>query len=588
MTASKRKKRAQKVLKDSQTKLPSFSARRWTLLTLLGLSGLVLVWKAVDQQIFETDFLQREGQRRHLRVVEVSAHRGMITDRLGEPLAISSPVDSVWANPWVLAPERFALAPLAQVLGKKTDDLRQLLARRSNRSFVYLKRRVNPDLAERLNKVLEKHEISGVGLQREYRRFYPAGEVFAHVVGFTNVDDKGQEGLELAYENWLQGVPGKKRVIRDGQARVVRDVESIRVPVNGRDLALSLDRRLQFLAYRELKAAVKHNKAKSGSAVMLDVRTGEVLAMVSQPAYNPNGSKSGRRGRFRNRALTDVFEPGSTMKPFTVAAALETGRYDPDTKIDTRPGVLKVGRYKVKDIRNYGVIDVSTVIAKSSNVGVSKIAMGLSEEELWSFFSSMGFGESAETGFPGEASGQLTPPGGWAKIDHATLSFGYGLSVTPMQLAQAYGVLAADGVRRPVSLLRIDQAPKGTRVLSRKTARAVRTMMKAVVSPAGTAPGAAVAGYQVAGKTGTVKKSISGGYADDRYMAVFAGMAPASDPRLVMIVMIDEPRAGKYYGGQVAAPVFSKVMAGALRLLNIPPDAVHQDGARLAASGGAG
>ncbi len=587
MAGTKRKKRAEKVRRDSQVTAPSYGARRWVLLSLLIFAGSALIWRAVDQQIFETDFLKSEGQRRHLRIVEVPAHRGMITDRAGEPLAISTPVDSVWANPWVLAPERFALAPVAGVLGMKNGDLRQLLARRSDRSFVYLKRRINPDRAEKLQAVLDKHHIEGVGLQREYRRFYPAGEVFAHVVGFTDVDDRGQEGLELSYENWLRGIPGRKRVIRDGQARVVRDVESIQAPVTGRDLALSLDRRLQFLAYRELKAAVRHNKAKSGSAVILDVKTGEVLAMVNQPAYNPNRSKAGRRDRFRNRALTDVFEPGSTMKPFTIAAALESGRYKPTTRIDTRPGVLKVGRYQVKDVRDFGLIDVATIISKSSNVGVSKIAMDLSGERLWSFFSSLGFGVSADTGFPGEASGQLTPARRWAKIDQATLSFGYGLSVTPTQLAGAYAVIAADGVRKPVSLLRVDRPPEGERIMSRKTARAVRGMMQAVVSPEGTAPAAAVAGYQVAGKTGTVKKSISGGYADDRYMAVFAGMAPASDPRLVMVVMIDEPSAGQYYGGQVAAPVFSKVMAGALRLLNIAPDALQQDDVRLAAAGGA-
>lgn len=587
MPGTKRKKRAEKVRKDSLAAAPRYRARRWVLLSLLIFAGSALIWRAVDQQIFETDFLKSEGQRRHLRIVEVPAHRGMITDRAGEPLAISTPVDSVWANPWVLAPERFALAPLAGVLGMKSGDLRQLLARRSDRSFVYLKRRINPDRAEKLKAVLDKHHIEGVDLQREYRRFYPSGEVFAHVVGFTDVDDRGQEGLELSYENWLRGIPGRKRVIRDGQARVVRDVESIQAPVTGRDLALSLDRRLQFLAYRELKAAVRHNKAKSGSAVILDAKTGEVLAMVNQPAYNPNRSKAGRRDRFRNRALTDVFEPGSTMKPFTVAAALESGRYEPTTLIDTRPGVIKVGRYKVRDDRDFGLIDVATIISKSSNVGASKIAMDLSGERLWSFFSSLGFGESADTGFPGEASGQLTPARRWAKIDQATLSFGYGLSVTPTQLAGAYAVIAADGVRRPVSLLRVDRPPQEERVMSRKTARAVRGMMQAVVSAEGTAPAAAVAGYRVAGKTGTVKKSISGGYADDRYMAIFAGMAPASDPRLVMVVMIDEPSAGQYYGGQVAAPVFSRVMAGALRLLNIAPDALQQDDVRLAAAGGA-
>ncbi len=562
--------------------LPRYRVRRWFLLSLLGLAAVALVWRAVDQQIFETDFLQNEGQRRYLRVVEMPAHRGMITDRHGATLAISTPVDSVWANPRVLTPDRRVLAPLAKMLGMKTDQLRQLLARRSNRSFVYLRRRINPDLAERVTRWVKAEGIRGVGLQREYRRFYPTGEVFAHVVGFTDVDDRGQEGTELAYDDWLRGVPGRKRVIRDGHARPVRDVESIREPQSGKELALSLDRRLQFLAYRELKRAVKINKARSGSAVILDVRTGEVLAMVNQPAYNPNGSKRGRPGRFRNRAVTDVFEPGSTMKPFTVAAALETGRYRPDTRIDTRPGYLKVGRNRVRDHDDLGVIDVATVLQKSSNVGSSKIALDLSGEQLYGLYAKVGFGEVANTGFPGEASGQLTPWQRWARIDQATLSFGYGLSVSALQLARAYAVLAADGVRRPVSLLRLEQAPEGERVMRPETARAVRAMLERVVGSEGTAPLAAVPGYRVAGKTGTVKKSIGGKYADDRYLALFAGMAPASDPRLVMVVIIDEPSAGKYYGGQVAAPVFSRVMAGALRLLNVAPDALGRDGVRLA------
>ncbi|MES9868678.1 MAG: penicillin-binding transpeptidase domain-containing protein [Sedimenticola sp.] len=582
MAGKKRQKRAAKALKQEKVALPSYRARRWTLLTLMGLASVALVWRAVDQQIFETDFLQTEGERRHLRVVEMSAHRGMINDRHGEPLAISTPVDSIWANPRVLSPDRRVLAPLAKVLGKGTNELRRLLAQRSNRSFVYLQRRVNPDLAEKVMAL----DIDGVELQREFRRYYPAGEIFSHVVGFTNVDDQGQEGLELAFDQWLQGKPGKKRVIRDGRARAVKDVESIQKPTPGKNLTLSLDRRLQFLAYRELKAAVKRHKAKSASAVMLDARTGEVLAMVNQPSYNPNGSKSARGGRFRNRALTDVFEPGSTMKPFTVTAALESGRYRPGSAIDTTPGFYKVGRHQIKDNRNYGKIDVETVLRKSSNVGASKIALDLPREELWNHFFKLGFGDPTNTGFPGEVSGQLTPHLNWTKIDHATLSFGYGLSVTPLQLARAYAVLAADGIRYPVSLLRLEERPRGERVMSVGVARDVRRMLKAVVSTKGTAPEAAVAGYQVAGKTGTVKKITSSGYSEDKYLAVFAGMAPVSDPRLVMVVMIDEPRAGEYYGGQVAAPVFSKVMAGALRLLNVAPDNLPNSSVRLAGLGG--
>ncbi|MES9959893.1 MAG: penicillin-binding transpeptidase domain-containing protein [Sedimenticola sp.] len=582
MAGKKRQKRAAKALKQEKVALPSYRARRWTLLTLMGLASVALVWRAVDQQIFETDFLQTEGERRHLRVVEMSAHRGMIGDRHGEPLAISTPVDSIWANPRVLSPDRRVLAPLAKALGKGTNELRRLLAQRSNRSFVYLQRRVNPDLAEKVMAL----DIDGVELQREFRRYYPAGEIFSHVVGFTNVDDQGQEGLELAFDQWLQGKPGKKRVIRDGRARAVKDVESIQKPTPGKNLTLSLDRRLQFLAYRELKAAVKRHKAKSASAVMLDARTGEVLAMVNQPSYNPNGSKNARGGRFRNRALTDVFEPGSTMKPFTVSAALESGRYRPGTAIETAPGFYKVGRHQIKDIRNYGKIDVATVLRKSSNVGASKIALDLPREDLWSHFFNLGFGDPTNTGFPGEVSGQLTPHLNWTQIDQATLAFGYGLSVTPLQLARAYAVLAADGIRYPVSLLRLEEKPRGERVMSARVARDVRHMLKAVVSAEGTAPEAAVAGYQVAGKTGTVKKITSSGYSEDKYLAVFAGMAPVSDPRLVMVVMIDEPRAGEYYGGQVAAPVFSKVMAGALRLLNVAPDNLPNSSVRLAGLGG--
>jgi cell division protein FtsI (penicillin-binding protein 3) len=375
-------------------------------------------------------------------------------------------------------------------------------------------------------------------------------------------------------------------VLKDGRKQVVKDVESIRAPRAGRDLVLSLDRRLQYLAYRELKAAVKKHKARAGSAVILDVKTGEILAMVNRPSYNPNGSRSSRGGGGRNRALTDVFEPGSAIKPFTVAAALELGRYRPDTRIDTAPGHLKVGRQLVRDSRNYGVIDVSTVIRKSSNVGASRMALDLSAEELWALFARFGFGQGTESGFPGEVFGQLPHFRGWSRFEQATLSFGYGLSVTSLQLARAYASLAADGLLRPTSLLRVDEAPEGEQVISAKTARALRAMLEAVVSSEGTAPLAAVPGYRVGGKTGTARKSVSGGYAKDKYLAIFAGMVPVSHPRLVMVVMIDEPTAGKYYGGQVAAPVFSKVMAGALRLLNIPPDDYGPSGLRLARAGG--
>jgi len=585
MAGEKRKKRAATTLKREQAEMPRYRARRLTLITLLWIAGAAVIWRAVDQQIFETDFLQHEGERRHLRVVEVPAHRGMILERRGEPLAVSTPVDSISVNPRVISTKVKDLTALAKVLGRDVKGLQKQLLQRQDRSFMYLKRRANPDLSERVMQVVRKQKLAGVELQREYRRFYPSGEVFAHVVGFTNIDDKGQEGMELAFDEWLSGTSGSKRVIRDGRARVVADVENIRSPRPGQELALSLDWRVQFMAYRELKAAVSKHKARSGSVVVLDVKTGEVLAMVNQPAFNPNGSKRGS-GRMRNRAMTDLFEPGSTIKPFVVASALEKGIIHTGSKINTTPGRFKVGKNLIKDIRNYGVIDIATVIRKSSNVGISKIALDIPAEELWNSFLGLGFGSSTNSGFPGEVGGRLAAFDQWSKFDHATIAFGYGLSVTPLQLARAYSVLASDGLSRPVTIQRRDTPVEGTRVFSSSTARSVRTMLEAVVSAEGTAPAAAIKGYRVAGKTGTVRKSISGGYSEDRFFSVFAGMAPATDPRLVAVVMIDEPSAGKYYGGQVAAPVFSKVMGGALRLLNVSPDKFPGDSLRMAKSGG--
>jgi cell division protein FtsI (penicillin-binding protein 3) len=572
MTNNRRKKQAQKVRQQETAPLPSYRARRWSLMTLLWAAFSVLVWRAVDQQIFETDFLQQEGQRRHLRVMDVSAHRGMIRDRRGEPLAISTPVESVWANPRRFKPSGAQLVELSRALGRDAREMFDFLRAREDRSFVYLMRRVNPDVARQVMDLVEKEQLQGIGLQREYRRYYPSGEVFSQVIGFTNIDDQGQEGVELAYDEWLQGTPGSKRVIRDGRARAVKDVENIKAPKAGKDLMLSLDWRLQYLAYRELKAAVSANKALSGSAVILDVQSGEVLAMVNQPSYNPNDFGDRRGARLRNRSMTDLFEPGSTMKPFTVAAALEMGKIKPNTRVNTSPGSLRVGDAMITDPNDYGTIDVPTVIRKSSNVGMSKIALDLPGQRLMQMFHDFGFGSPSSSGFPGERNGFLKAGGQTTKLDRAMLSFGYGISVTSLQLARAYAVLAADGIQRPVSLMALDRPPRGERVLSAETTRQVRKMLESVVSRQGTAPQAAIKGYRVAGKTGTAKKSIKGGYADDRFIAVFAGMVPVEKPRLVMVVMVDEPSAGEYYGGQVAAPVFSKVMSGALRILNIPPD----------------
>ena len=546
--------------------------RRRLVLVLFAAGFAALVWRAMDLQVFNQGFLQVQGDARHLRVVTLAAHRGMILDRNGEPLAVSTPVDSVWANPQELATAREYWPALARLLDLDPDQMRRQLEARAGREFVYLKRHVDPTIAAQVRAL----GAPGVALQREYRRYYPDGEVAAQVLGFTDVDDVGQEGLELAYEDWLRGEPGAKRVVKDGKHTIIENVESIRAARPGRDLTLSIDRRIQYLAYRELKTAVQRHKARSGSVVVLDTATGEVLAMVNQPSYNPNNRTRWHPSTLRNRAVTDLFEPGSTLKPFTIAAGLETGQYRPNTPIETTPGFYRVGANLVRDVHNYGALDVTGVIRKSSNVGSAKIALSLDKQVFWSLLHRLGFGSLTASGFPGEASGLLVNHRRWRPIEVATLSFGYGLSVTPLQLAQAYGVLAADGALRPVSFLKLEKAPRAEPVLSARTAQDVRVMLEEAVAPEGTAPAARVAGYRVGGKTGTVRKSIAGGYANDRYLSVFSGLAPTSRPRLSVVVMINEPNNGDYYGGKVAAPVFSAVMAGALRFLNVAPDALPQ------------
>ena len=542
--------------------------RRLLLLTLMLGSFAVLAGRSAQLQLVDGEFLQTQGQARHLRVVQVPAHRGMIVDRNGEPLAISTPVQSVWVNPGEMSSSSGDLARLAQLLELDVDYLRRLIGQRQGREFVYLRRHIAPDLAEQVTAL----ELAGVYLQQEYRRYYPAGEVAGHLLGFTNVDDKGQEGLELAFEDWLSGEPGAKRVIMDGRRNIVENVENIRSARPGKTLKLSIDRRIQYLAYRELKAAVRKHSARSGSLVVLDSDTGEVLAMVNQPSFNPNNRTGLKASRMRNRAVTDVFEPGSTIKPFVVAAGLQSGQYRPATIIDTSPGLLRVGRHTVRDMHDYGVLDMTGVLRKSSNVAATKIALSLEPEALWETLSGNGFGVSTGSGFPGEADGYLADFHRWREIELATLSYGYGLSATAMQLAQAYGVLAKDGHRVPVTLLSREEPVQQIPVFSPAVARAVRTMMESVVKKGGTAPKAAVQGYRVAGKTGTVHKSVAGGYAEDRYVSLFAGLAPASAPRLVAVVVINEPSKDEHYGGLVAGPVFSSVMAGALRLLNVTPD----------------
>ncbi|MCC5859190.1 MAG: penicillin-binding protein 2 [Ectothiorhodospiraceae bacterium] len=547
---------------------------RWRYLLVLAVFACLaagLLWRAVDLQLVHREFLQNQGDARHLRTMTMPAHRGMLTDRTGEPLAISTPVDSVWAHPGNLLEAADRLGELGPVLGLDARVLAQRLQERTGREFLYLRRHVAPEVAQQVLAL----GLPGVAVQREYRRFYPTGEVAGHLLGFTDIDDVGLEGLELAYESWLRGQPGAKRVMRDRFGRVIGDVEQIREPRPGRDLALSIDRRLQYVAYRELKRAVTTNGARGGSLVLLDATTGEVLAMVNQPAFNPNNRRQMGSGVHRNRAVTDAYEPGSTIKPFTVIAALESGEYQPETELNTHPGTMRVAGHTVRDIRDFGRIDLNTLISKSSNVGAAKLALELPEDAVWGVLARLGFGRPVGTGFPGEAAGSLAAVPPRSRVDRATLAFGYGLSVTPLQLAQAYAAVAADGVVRPVSFLRLDEPERGERIMASGVARSLRQMLELAVQDGGTATRARVPAYRTGGKTGTVRKSVAGGYADDRYVAWFAGMAPMSDPRLVMVVMIDEPAGEAYYGGQVAAPVFAEVMSAALRLLNLPPDQVE-------------
>jgi cell division protein FtsI (penicillin-binding protein 3) len=546
-----------------------FVRRLATVAVLFCLGGAAILARAVQLQLLDQEFLARQGDARHLRVASIAAHRGMITDRNGEPLAVSTPVDSLWANPEELLSETERMPELAEALGWSRDRLLELVTRNSDREFVYLVRHMPPHRAAQVLAL----DIPGVYSRREYRRYYPAGEVTGHVVGFTNVDDQGLEGLELAYDPWLAGKPGAKRVLRDRLGRTIEDVESIQAPNPGRDLRTSLDLRLQYMAYRALKRAVARHAARGGAVVVLDVDTGEVLAMANQPGFNPNDRRRYNVSRFRNQAATDIFEPGSSIKPFVVAAALESGKYRADTVLDTSPGYLVVGAKTIEDKHNLGRIPITTVLTKSSNVGASRIALSLEPAQLWSVLDSFGIGQLTASGFPGESAGLLTPFERWREIGQATLAYGYGLSVTPLQLAKAFAILGSDGLSRPVTLVATDGVPEAeTRVISAQTAHDVIGMLETVVAPGGTATRAAVPGYRIAGKTGTARKATAGGYSEKLYTAVFGGLAPASGPRLAAVVVIHEPSDGAYYGGEVAAPVFAEVVAGSLRILGIPPD----------------
>jgi len=557
-----------------QQKQPLSLWRFYLVVGVLCILLALLVWRILSLQILDSErgyaFLQNQGAMRSVRTAEIPAYRGVILDRRGEPLALSTPVVSIWANPQLLR-RSDRLGELAEALGMELSLLQEKLTRYDNKQFMYLLRHQVPDHAR---EILDKR-ITGVFSEREYRRFYPAGEVAAQLVGFTNVDGQGIAGLELTYNEWLKGTPGKKKYIKDLHGEVVRDIGVLQPAKSGKDLMLSIDLRLQYQQQRELQRAVSALDAASGSVVTLDIHTGEVLAMVNYPVYNPNGAKSGSPGSRRNRAMTDVYEPGSTMKSLTMVAALESGRYTPDTMIDTSPGRIRVGPKVYPDPRNYGLISMTRVLQKSSQVGVTKIALDLGHEPIWEVFNRFGIGQSPGTGFPGESAGTLPNRPRWYATEKVSLAFGYGISATPLQLASAYLVFANGGKQLPISLLALDgETPAGKQIISQETAAQLLGMLHAVTGEQGTARKARVSGYQVGGKTGTVHKVGSAGYEKNRYVALFAGIAPIDNPRIVTVVVINDPKGELYGGGAVAAPVFSRITSGTLRILGVAPSEI--------------
>lgn len=591
--------------RGSHQKPKDFSKRRKVLLVFMSLCAVALVGRAGYLQVVSKSFLENQGDIRHIVALVTPAYRGMIVDRNGEPLAVSAPVDTVTVNPRLLKQvdirdltkkkkqlrkklgvkklneqqeqeaialcreeKMAAIAEMEKALALPAGKVSHLVEQENPKGFAYVARQIPPSIAAQVRGL----RLAGVDIQREFKRFYPSSEVSAHLVGFTDLQDKGQEGLEAIYEPSLKGIPGKKTVLKDGSGNVIADIQNIQEPVNGKTLQLSIDQRLQYLAYRELQQAVTEHQAKSGVLVMLDAKNGEVLAVANQPSFNPNNRSELKEGLYRNRAFTEVYEPGSTVKPFVVAAGLEGGYVKPNDLFYTK-GVFPVGGHVVRDVHNYGTLDLTHVIKKSSNIAVAQMSLRMPPKYLWGVYKNLGFGSLPQVGFPHEAKGTILDYHRWRDFDRAVVAFGYSFNASALQLARAYTALADDGMLHSVSLLKRDTDPDAKRVFSVKTAKKVRAMMETVVSKEGTAYQAKVDGYSVAGKTGTVKKSAGrSGYTDKKYFSVFAGIAPAKNPRLVMVVIIDEPSAGKYYGGLVSAPVFSKVMAGALRAMDIPPD----------------
>ena len=571
----------------------------WRFRVVIGLLALMvgaICWRIIDLQVVDRDFLKGQGDARSLRHISIPAHRGLITDRNGEPLAVSTPVTTLWANPKEMQAAKARWPELAAALGQNPQQLVERLTKQASKEFIYLVRGLTPEQGQR---VLDL-KVPGVYGLEEFRRFYPAGDVTAHMVGFTDLDDHGREGVELAYDEWLAGVPGKRQVIKDRRGRLIKDIQVTKNAKAGKTLALSIDLRLQYLATRELRNAIAEQEAKAGSLVIMDVKTGEVLAMVNQPTYNPNNRRSMFPAAMRNRAIIDVFEPGSTVKPLSMSAALESGRWKPSDKVEVYPGSLQIGRYTIKDVsRSEGpILDLTGILINSSNVGMSKIAFDIGGEAIYRVMSQLGLGQYTGLGFPGERVGNLPNHREWRKAETATLSYGYGVSVTALQLVHAYAALANDGKMVPLSILKVDDTPESTQVVPKETAETIQGMLQQVIEAPRGVYRAQVPFYHVGGKSGTARKATVGskGYTENAYRSLFAGFGPMSDPRYAIVVVIDEPSKGGYFGGLVSAPVFSKVMSGTLRLMNIPPDnlpppapaAPEQQATAAAAKGGRG
>ncbi|WP_409264220.1 peptidoglycan D,D-transpeptidase FtsI family protein [Pseudomonas sp. KCJK9000] len=547
----------------------------WRFRVVVGLLALMvgaICWRIIDLQVVDRDFLKGQGDARSLRHIPIPAHRGLITDRNGEPLAVSTPVTTLWANPKEMQASKDRWPQLAAALGQSAKQLEERLTQQANKEFIYLVRGLTPEQGQH---VLDL-KVPGVYGLEEFRRFYPAGDVTAHMVGFTDLDDHGREGVELAYDEWLAGVPGKRQVIKDRRGRLIKDIQVTKNAKAGKTLALSIDLRLQYLATRELRNAIAEQDAKAGSLVIMDVKTGEVLAMVNQPTYNPNNRRSMFPAAMRNRAIIDVFEPGSTVKPISMSAALESGRWKPTDKVEVYPGSLQIGRYTIKDVsRSEGpILDLTGILINSSNVGMSKIAFDIGGEAIYRVMSQVGLGQYTGLGFPGERVGNLPNHREWRKAETATLSYGYGVSVTALQLVHAYAALANDGKMVPLSILKVDKTPEAVQAIPKDTAKTIQGMLQQVIEAPRGVFRAQVPFYHVAGKSGTARKATVGskGYTENAYRSLFAGFGPMSDPRYAIVVVIDEPGKGGYFGGLVSAPVFSKVMSGTLRLMNVPPD----------------